>query len=358
MIVVKGLEPLAVPVGHMTANLLKGETRMQNEPIGESHATPFEPAFAAALTFVGHLQKLTDLAKDYSPASPIAAPNPSLGLEYAGAFLAWLDLSYLLTQRVRVRARLIHEGSPVIRLSPQSDAAESVIAAVERDLGGAIRLIRYPDQDCPFVVSAEQAFEDLLLQRARRDPPEEVHLDEYYKLPEVETRDQVRNRLGLSTRADEFCFLVKEWIGMDAVRSQQALAAIRGFPFDLKEIAVLLTREGDAVKHAGIDQESNPPTPKFSHADDFTWIIWNGEKFAFTKGVQSRSIEALWKSWEKSGRRDGCGMGLEAIAIACGSNDRDFRIQKLFAGHPILGKVLRSTEKKGVFALYAGIPGK
>lgn len=88
------------------------------------------------------------------------------------------------------------------------------------------------------------------------------------------------------------------------------------------------------------------------HADDFSWIIWNGIKYDFTKGNQSESIRALWNSWEKGMKRDGCGLKEETIAQLVDSQSVDFRLGKVFRNHPAWGVVIRPVSK-GVFALFS-----
>lgn len=97
------------------------------------------------------------------------------------------------------------------------------------------------------------------------------------------------------------------------------------------------------------------PPPDFAHADDFQWVIWAGEKYDFSKGNQAESVRSLWHSWEKSGRRDGCGLSEKTIGEKCGSSSSDFRLAHVFRNHPAWGKMIRSASK-GVFALFAESP--
>jgi hypothetical protein len=89
----------------------------------------------------------------------------------------------------------------------------------------------------------------------------------------------------------------------------------------------------------------------YAHADDFTWIIFAEIKHNFAKGNQSESIKALWGSWEKAGRRDGCGLSEKTIGELCGSGADDFRLAHTFRDHPAWGSIIRPAAK-GVFALF------
>jgi hypothetical protein len=94
-----------------------------------------------------------------------------------------------------------------------------------------------------------------------------------------------------------------------------------------------------------------PVSPEFAHAEDFTWMIFGGFKYDFSKGNQSESIKALWESWERGGRRDGCGLSEKTIGEKCGSAADDFRLAHVFRNHPAWGEVIRPVQK-GVFALF------
>jgi hypothetical protein len=103
----------------------------------------------------------------------------------------------------------------------------------------------------------------------------------------------------------------------------------------------------------------NPTAPKplvqkpasFAAADDFTWVVFADEKYDFTKGNQSECMRALWESWEKGGRRDGCGLSEKTLGEKCGSSASDFRLALVFRGHKALGRIIRPTVK-GAFGLF------
>jgi hypothetical protein len=93
------------------------------------------------------------------------------------------------------------------------------------------------------------------------------------------------------------------------------------------------------------------PTAEFSHGDDFTWIVFAGVKYDLVKGNQSEAIRALWESWERGGRRNGCGLSENTIGAKCGSASDRFRLAQVFRGHPAWGTIIRPSGK-GVFALF------
>lgn len=88
------------------------------------------------------------------------------------------------------------------------------------------------------------------------------------------------------------------------------------------------------------------------HAEDFTWVIWYGQRYTFTKGNQAESVKALWESWERSGRRDGCGLSQATIKEKVESSDDEFRLAPVFRGHPAWKTMIRPSGK-GAFALYS-----
>lgn len=107
------------------------------------------------------------------------------------------------------------------------------------------------------------------------------------------------------------------------------------------------TNIGEGGAHAG-----KPEPPRFAHSADFSWVVWGGTRYVLTKGLQAEVVRALWRSWEESGRRDGCGLSEQTLREACGSSNDRFRMVHVFRGHPALGTMIRSAGK-GVFALYA-----
>lgn len=99
--------------------------------------------------------------------------------------------------------------------------------------------------------------------------------------------------------------------------------------------------------------EPSLQSPSFVHGDDFTWVIWNDTRYAFTKGIQAEAVRALWGSWEKSGKRNGCGLSEKSIGSTARSNADGFRLAHVFRNHPAWATMIRPVEgNKGVFALF------
>jgi hypothetical protein len=98
--------------------------------------------------------------------------------------------------------------------------------------------------------------------------------------------------------------------------------------------------------------ESLPPTD-CRHAEDFSWVIWYGTKYEFSKGNQAETVRALWGSWEQSGYRSACGLGQATLQERAGSGDHRYRVNHVFRKHPAWGKMIKGTGKRGVFALFA-----
>ncbi|HEX2837586.1 MAG TPA: hypothetical protein VHN77_05620, partial [Phycisphaerales bacterium] len=89
-------------------------------------------------------------------------------------------------------------------------------------------------------------------------------------------------------------------------------------------------------------------------AEDFTWVVWYGQEYHFSKGHQQESVRCLWTAWEKSGKRSGCGLSEVTIAEKVGSDNSKFRLAHVFRRHACWGKMIRtSTSGKGTFALFA-----
>jgi len=90
-----------------------------------------------------------------------------------------------------------------------------------------------------------------------------------------------------------------------------------------------------------------------SVADDFTWMVVRGERYAFKSGTQANVLRVLYEAWLASGRRDGSGLSEQAVGERVGSSADRFRLQKAFADSEALGRILRSPSK-GQWALYLG----
>lgn len=89
-------------------------------------------------------------------------------------------------------------------------------------------------------------------------------------------------------------------------------------------------------------------------ADDGVWLVVGTDTFQFPAGNQSRTVRALFSAWEKSGRRDGCGMSEAAIGEAIGSNASSFRVYTTLTNKGIR-RYVRQV-RRGVYAFYLNNP--
>lgn len=103
--------------------------------------------------------------------------------------------------------------------------------------------------------------------------------------------------------------------------------------------------------------QSTPPVSESNEvrvAEDFTWIVWYGQEYHFSKGLQQESMRCLYTNWEMSGKRSGLGLSELTIAEKTGSGSTKFRLAHVFRGHKCWGKLIRkSGSGKGTFALFA-----
>jgi hypothetical protein len=86
-------------------------------------------------------------------------------------------------------------------------------------------------------------------------------------------------------------------------------------------------------------------------ADDFTWMDVGGVRYSFRPGRQADSIRVLYQAWIDGGRRDGSGVPEKLIGEQIESGAGRFRVDRVFEGHQILHRILR-TPGKGQWALY------
>ncbi|MBL9001736.1 MAG: hypothetical protein JNK25_11430 [Phycisphaerae bacterium] len=320
-----------------------------------------DKAYGAACEFVCHLHTLAFIARGHGRAvDPGEARTAAAGV-FALAFIAWFDLTLLLTPEVRRAAIAVHDtDTPPVRIGALKPTA-TVIEAVADELGVCFRNAVYRGRRCPLEPDVA-----VLVEQAKAAQPSGwgKKLDELVK---TETRAVIRERLGIETWADALTFLAKEWTTLSTEDAESALAALRFDGVDFNELRVLLDREAQAVLNRVAAPEgpsnspaidSDVPPVHFAHADDFTWIIWDGVHYSFSKGNQAQSIRALWESWEKSGRKNGCGLAEETIAERCGSEDKQFRLIRVFKDHPIWKTSLKPTGEKGVFALFSRMTEK
>lgn len=130
------------------------------------------------------------------------------------------------------------------------------------------------------------------------------------------------------------------------VENVQQLAKATGL-----EIAEALKAAFQGLAPPVPNGEPDRESDECAHAPDFTWVVWFGERFNFSVGQQASAVEELWKQWEDSRRRDGCGLADTRLAFLIGAAERNFRLSSVFRDHPAYGTVIRRVGK-GVHALF------
>ncbi len=108
----------------------------------------------------------------------------------------------------------------------------------------------------------------------------------------------------------------------------------------------------DSEEDLDSDTKTTADLSECSHAEDFSWVVWFGQQYTFAKGHQAIAVQELWRAWEASGRRDGCGLSEKTIGARCGSSSDNFRLSHTFRKHKAFGTMIRSC-KKGTFALFS-----
>lgn len=94
-----------------------------------------------------------------------------------------------------------------------------------------------------------------------------------------------------------------------------------------------------------------PPAADITRAADFSWLKVGESSYKFPRSQQALVIKVLFEEWGKGGRQDGLGIRETTLADEVGSSSDNFRIRKLFDGHPALDTILRCPSK-GIWALY------
>ncbi len=95
------------------------------------------------------------------------------------------------------------------------------------------------------------------------------------------------------------------------------------------------------------------PESDVTVADDFSWMIVQGKRYAFKSGRQANTIRVLYEAWLESGSRDGSGLSEKVIGQMLESSAARFRVRNVFDGNDALDQILRSPSK-GQWALFLG----
>ena len=271
----------------------------------DTETSPADQAFGAARKFVEHLAMLADWARRFDRNAPLYPPgtyghmfghdeteladgSPRVPLDWDGqafnfteAFIAWYDLTHLLTPTVRAEARRVYPpGAPVIRLVAGTRAAPvvptmpegvvslltafrrveleatpypTVIEAVADELGVYFRNTVYAGRRHPLEPDTERV---TIEAKARATARQVAHAKpaepfgwgaDFDELMKKETRAAVRARLGIKTLGDGWMLMVDEWKKQDRARGESALYLLRCDPINFPDLRMQLVREAEAV---------------------------------------------------------------------------------------------------------------
>lgn len=91
------------------------------------------------------------------------------------------------------------------------------------------------------------------------------------------------------------------------------------------------------------------------HSEDFTSVLWSGERYSFSKGQQADAVRELWLAWEQHTPT----LSEKTIGELIGSSDDNFQLAKIFRRrkktggydrHPAWGTMIQRAHK-GVYQL-------
>lgn len=258
----------------------------------EPEASPADQAFGAARAFVEHLAMLAQRAREYRPHPDKPDAWQDVAFNFAEAFIAWYDLTHLLTPAVCTEARRVYPpGAASIKLGASNEAAPvvpampasvvnglaayrrvtlgatpypTVIEAVADELGVYFRNAVYTGRRHPLEPDLDRLIGEAKARATARQvaqgkPAEPMgwgaDLDE---LRAKETRAVVRQRLGIKTYGDGQDLMMREWNGQDRARGESALWLLRCDPINFPDLRMQLIREAEAVIAAA--SKPNAPT--------------------------------------------------------------------------------------------------
>ena len=258
----------------------------------EPEASPADQAFGAARAFLEHLAMVAQHAREYHPSPDKPDAWQDVAFNFAEAFIAWYDLTHLLTPAVCTEARRVYppgaasiklrasnETAPVVPAMPASvvnglaayrrvtlgaTPYPTVIEAVADELGVYFRNAVYTGRRHPLEPDLDRLIGEAKARATARqvaqDKPAEpmgwgADLDE---LRAKETRAVVRERLGIKTYGDGQDLMMREWKAQDRARGESALWLLRCDGINFADLRMQLVREAEAVIAAA--SKPNGPT--------------------------------------------------------------------------------------------------
>lgn len=262
----------------------------------EPEASPADQAFGAARAFVEHLAMVAQFAREYRPHPDKPDAWQDVAFHFAGAFIAWYDLTHLLTPAVCTEARRVYpSGAASIKLGAGSGAAPvvpampasvvnlltpfrrveldatpypTVIEAVAGGLGVYFRNAVYTGRRHPLEPDTERVADEAKARATARQVAQGKPAEpfgwgaDYDELMKQETRAAVRARLGIKTYGDGQDLMMREWKAQDRARGESALYLLRCDPINFPDLRMQLIREAEAV----IAAASKPNAPAIDPA--------------------------------------------------------------------------------------------
>lgn len=215
--------------------------------------SPADQAYGAAREFLLHLEELSGAARWFLQSSDPPDACPDVSMTFAMAFVAWFDLSKLLTPDVCTQARRVYSAeAPSIRLG-LAKPMPTVIQAIAEELGTSFRNAVYTNRRHPLEPDLQRiATEAQALATARQvaegKPAEPLGWgQDFESLLRAETTSKIAERLGLKCLGDVWMLMAREWKALDGKATKSALWLLRCSSINFDELRVTLTREAEAV---------------------------------------------------------------------------------------------------------------
>ena len=249
-------------------------------------------AFDAATRFVENLAVLSSWAREPN-SGPRGVPLnwDARALPFAEAFIAWDELTHMLTPSICTQARLVYpvDAAP-FRLVAQSRTAPVVpampgavsklltafrrvelgttlylskIEAVADELGTFFRNAVYPDRRHPLDPDSERI---IAVAKARATARQVAHEGpaeplgwgvDYHQLARMETREDLHARLGIKTNADVLELMMREWTSINLVQRESVVTQLRCDGISFAELRINLMREAESVVAAASKPSSH-----------------------------------------------------------------------------------------------------
>jgi hypothetical protein len=220
-----------------------------------------ESVYGAALEFVSNLGHLSTAARSsksrgYGSAGdmqgkkgpPANRPHDwvHLGHPFAFAFIAWFDLTHLLTPHVRRFVRHAYGATDGPVRVGNCKPGMSVIEIVDDPIGVQFRNGVYGGRSHPLEPDVAAKVQQAI-RRSQSVGSRGGWKEHFERLMKSETRRTVRGRLGITTWADGVEFMRKEWLSLSTTQVEHALSMWRFESIEFDDLIPRLKREADCV---------------------------------------------------------------------------------------------------------------